>query len=164
MDKVLTALPETHGRWLINGTDGVSSTIAGVGLSEWKNQRETRRRSSRVQGRMGMVEGSNIFAFQLPPLPGSTGGLPVQMVIRSPSDHRTVYEAMESFKKAARESGMFIVVDSDLDFNQPVVEVRIDRSKANDLGITMRRSATRWRRCWAATTSTASISRGAPIR
>src|SRR5215472_14850883 len=33
---------------------------------------------------------------------------------------------------------MFIVVDSDLDFNQPVIHVDIDRSKANELGITMR--------------------------
>ena len=44
---------------------------------------------------------------------------------------------MEKIKAAARKSGMFIVVDSDLDFNQPVIHVKIDRSKANDLGITM---------------------------
>src|ERR1700752_4973640 len=87
---------------------------------------------------MGAVEGSNIFAFQLPSLPGSTGGLPVQMVIRSPSDNRTVFEAMEALKKAARESGKFAVVDSDLDFNNPVVEVRVDRAKANNLGVTMK--------------------------
>ena len=138
-DEVLTALPETHGRWLINGTDGVSSSIGGVGLSEWKNRkRDASQIQHDVQGRMGAVEGSNIFAFQLPSLPGSTGGLPVQMVIRSPSDHRTVFEAMESFKKAARESGKFAVVDSDLDFNNPVVEVRVDRAKANNLGVTMK--------------------------
>jgi len=45
---------------------------------------------------------------------------------------------MEKIKAAARKSGMFIVVDSDLDFNQPVIHVDIDRSKANELGITMR--------------------------
>ena len=138
-DEVLTALPETQGRWLINGSDGVSSSIGGVGLSEWKNRkRDASQIQHDVQGRMGAVEGSNIFAFQLPSLPGSTGGLPVQMVIRSPSDHRTVFEAMESFKKAARESGKFAVVDSDLDFNNPVVEVRVDRAKANNLGVTMK--------------------------
>jgi hypothetical protein len=30
---------------------------------------------------------------------------------------------------------MFIVSDSDLDFNRPVVRIKIDRSKASDLGI-----------------------------
>src|ERR1700755_2496039 len=44
---------------------------------------------------------------------------------------------MLKLKDAARKSGLFIVSDSDLDFNQPVVRVRIDRSKASDLGITM---------------------------
>ncbi len=138
-DEVLTALPETQGRWLINGSDGVSSSIGGVGLSEWKNRkRDASQIQHDVQGRMSAVEGSNIFAFQLPSLPGSTGGLPVQMVIRSPSDHRTLFEAMETFKQAAQKSGKFAVVDSDLDFNNPVVEVRVDRAKANNLGVTMK--------------------------
>jgi len=60
------------------------------------------------------------------------------MVIYSPQDYQAIYEAMEKIKAAARKSGMFIVVDSDLDFNQPVIHVDIDRSKANALGITMR--------------------------
>ena len=44
---------------------------------------------------------------------------------------------MEEIKAAARKSGLFIVTDSDLAFNNPVIRVDIDRSKANDLGITM---------------------------
>ncbi|MBC7209163.1 MAG: efflux RND transporter permease subunit, partial [Pseudomonas sp.] len=82
-------------------------------------------------------EGVAIFAFQLPPLPGSTGGLPVQMVIQSSQDHRVVFDAMDKIKQAAMASGLFAVVDSDLDFNSPLVNINIDRSKANDLGISM---------------------------
>ena len=44
---------------------------------------------------------------------------------------------MEKIKDAARKSGQFIVVDSDLNFNSPVIRINVDRSKANDLGITM---------------------------
>jgi len=61
----------------------------------------------------------------------------VQMVINSTSGFQTVYEQMSKLKDAARKSGMFIVSDSDLDFNQPTVKVNIDRTKASDLGITM---------------------------
>jgi multidrug efflux pump len=64
--------------------------------------------------------------------------LPIQMVIYSPADYKSIYLQMEKIKAAARKSGMFIVVDSDLDFNQPVINVKIDRSKANELGVTMR--------------------------
>ena len=42
---------------------------------------------------------------------------------------------MEEIKQKARQSGLFVVVDSDLDYNNPVVQVRIDRAKANSLGI-----------------------------
>jgi multidrug efflux pump len=44
---------------------------------------------------------------------------------------------MEKLKDAARKSGLFIVSDSDLAFNQPIVRVKIDRTKASDLGMTM---------------------------
>lgn len=70
-------------------------------------------------------------------LPGSTGGLPVQMVLRSPQDYPVLYRTMEEIKQKARQSGLFVVVDSDLDYNNPVVQVRIDRAKANSLGIRM---------------------------
>ena len=79
---------------------------------------------------MNQIEGTSIFVFQMPPLPGSTGGLPVQMVIQSSQEHRVVFEAMEKIKQAAMASGLFAVVDSDLDYNSPVVQVRIDRAKA----------------------------------
>ena len=90
-----------------------------------------------VQAQLSKIEGVNAFAFNLPPLPGGPGGLPVQMVISSTAGFQAVYEQMLKLKDAARKSGLFIVSDSDLDFNQPVVRVKIDRSKASDLGITM---------------------------
>lgn len=48
-----------------------------------------------------------------------------------------LYRTMEEIKQKARQSGLFVVVDSDLDYNNPVVQVRIDRAKANSLGIRM---------------------------
>src|SRR5260370_16711932 len=90
-----------------------------------------------VQAELSKIEGVNAFAFNLPPLPGGPGGLPVQMVINSTASFQAVYEQMTKLKDAARKSGLFIVSDSDLDFNQPTVKVKIDRSKASDLGINM---------------------------
>jgi len=90
-----------------------------------------------LQAKLNTIEGMSAFAFSLPPLPASIGGLPVQMVIDSTGDFVTVYNAMTAIKNAARKSGLFIVVDSDLDFNQPTIRVDVDRSKANELGVTM---------------------------
>jgi len=51
------------------------------------------------------------------------------------------------------------VVDSDLAFDNPMIRLKIDRSKANDLGISMQTIGIRWRRWWVRTTPTASASR-----
>ncbi|SPU48682.1 multidrug efflux system integral membrane protein [Bordetella trematum] len=90
---------------------------------------------AQLQREVGEIEGSSIFAFQVAPLPGSSGGLPVQMVLRSAQDYPVIYEAMEGIKQRARESGLFVVVDSDLEYDNPVVQVSIDRAKAASLGI-----------------------------
>ncbi len=107
-------------------------------LKPW-NERKTSSLAlqPQVQAKLSSVTGEQIFLFSLPPLPGSTGGLPVQMVISSPGDFPTIFTVMEKIKAAARKSGLFIVTDSDLAFNNPAIRIKIDRSKANDLGITM---------------------------
>ena len=136
LSQVLGAIPEATGTWIINGTDGVAASYAGINLKEWKQrERSAAQIQSELQQQVEGVEGNSIFVFQMPPLPASTGGLPIQLVIRSTKDYRSLYLAMEQIKKQARASGLFAVVDSDLDFNNPVTEVRIDRSKANSLGI-----------------------------
>jgi multidrug efflux pump len=70
-------------------------------------------------------------------LPGSVQGLPVQMVVSAPVDYQQLFDVMQELRKRALESGLFIVSDSDLAFNNPTIRIDIDRSKANDLGITM---------------------------
>ncbi|MPS29822.1 MAG: MexW/MexI family multidrug efflux RND transporter permease subunit [Alcaligenaceae bacterium] len=139
LDDVYKSLPETTGRWIINGSDGLASSIGGIDLSAWNERdRSGAEIQSALQAAVNDVEGSSIFAFQLPALPGSTGGLPVQMVLRSSLDYRTLFDVMEDIKQRARRSGLFVVVDSDLDYNNPVVQVKVDRAKANSLGIGMR--------------------------
>jgi len=138
MDRLFATFPETDITWVVNGNDGPRTAFGGANLSTWeKRQRSADQLQAEIQKAVGEIEGVAIFAFQLPPLPGSTGGLPVQMVIQSSQDHRVVFDAMDKIKQAAMASGLFAVVDSDLDFNSPLVNINIDRSKANDLGISM---------------------------
>jgi multidrug efflux pump len=138
LDKVFASFPETDLRFALNGINGPQNGIAGMLLKPWDERvRSSIKLKPLVQAQLAKIEGVNAFAFNLPPLPGGPGGLPVQMVINSTAGFQAVYEQMVKLKDAARKSGMFIVSDSDLDFNQPVVKVNIDRSKASDLGINM---------------------------
>jgi multidrug efflux pump len=138
LDQAFSAFPETELRFAILGTPTVNQGFAGMILKPWSERKRTAKQIQPLaQGAVAKVEGVNAFVFSLPPLPGSTGGLPVQMVISSTAGHEAVFTAMEKLKDAARKSGLFIVVDSDLAFNQPVFKLAVDHTKANELGITM---------------------------
>ncbi|CCD99366.1 multidrug efflux RND transporter permease subunit [Bradyrhizobium sp. STM 3809] len=138
LDKAFQKFPETDLRFVLNGINGPQGGFAGMLLKPWDERtRSSIKLKPLVQAELSKIEGINAFAFNLPALPGGPGGLPVQMVISSTNGFQAVYDQMAKLKAAARKSGMFIVSDSDLEFNQPVVKVWINRSKASDLGINM---------------------------
>jgi multidrug efflux pump len=138
LDKAFASFPETDLRFVVNGRFGPNQGIAGAILKPWRERsRSSQQLKPLMQRKVAGVEGLNAFVFSLPPLPATIGGLPVQMVLYSPGDYEQIYQTMQQIKAAARKSGLFMVIDSDLDFNQPVIGVKIDRSKANQLGITM---------------------------
>jgi len=138
IENAFQKFPETDLSFVLNGISGQQSGLAGMLLKPWdERKRSSIALKSLVQAELSKIEGINAFAFSLPPLPGGSDGLPVQMVINSTLGFQSVYEQMSKLKDAARKSGLFMVSDSDLEFNQPVVRVKVDRSKANELGITM---------------------------
>jgi multidrug efflux pump len=138
LDQAFGSFRETDLRFILNGRLGPNQGIAGAILKPWaERSRSAQQLKPLMQQKAAAVEGMNAFVFSLPPLPGSIGGLPVQMVIYSTGDYKDIYLAMDKIKAAARKSGLFIVTDSDLDFNQPTIQVKVDRSKVNELGLTM---------------------------
>lgn len=138
LENAFQKFPETDLSFVLNGVSGQQSGLAGMLLKPLdERKRSSIVLKSLVQAELSKIEGINAFAFSLPPLPGGPDGLPVQMVINSTLGFQSIYEQMSKLKDAARKSGLFMVSDSDLEFNQPVVRIKVDRSKANELGITM---------------------------
>ena len=145
VDQAFASFPEVQTRFIVNGAAGLNQGFAGMQLYPWEQRsRKAQAIKPLVQAELSKIEGVNAFAFALPSLPGSIGGLPVQMVISAPGSYATVFETMQKLKEAAMKSGLFIIADSDLAFNKPVVVATVDRSKANDLGITMQSIGNTW--------------------
>lgn len=138
MEAIFKETPEVASTFVLSGMDGPSNGFGGFTLKDWKERdRSAMEIQQEIQQKVGDIEGMMVFAFSIPPLPGSSGGMPVQMVIRSTEGYESIFRVMEQIKDEARKSGMFMITDSDLNFNTPVVEVEIDREKANQLGVTM---------------------------
>lgn len=65
---------------------------------------------------------------------GGFGGLPVQFVLQAPNFEK-LKEKLPMFIEEANKDKTFQVVDVNLKFNKPEINIKIDREKARDLGI-----------------------------
>jgi len=120
------------------GPPASNTAITGLAFKPWSQRENTSAElKTEIQNRVAAIPGMKSVAFQPPVLPGSSGGLPVQFVIGTTDEARQLYDVSQEMLRKANESGLFIFADSDMQFNEPRVDIRVDREKAADLGITM---------------------------
>lgn len=135
---IFVGLPEYQSSFMNNGAGGQNSAFGGVIMTEWQDrERSSAEIQAELNGSMAGLTGVFAAIFPPPPLPAGSGGLPVQMVVRSAEDFPTLYRAMEGIKGAAWGSGLFAFVDSDLAFDSAEARITIDRAKAGEMGVTM---------------------------
>ncbi|MBC3948607.1 efflux RND transporter permease subunit [Pseudomonas folii] len=140
LEKIFESLPEFDNSFMhIGGTGrGQNQMLGGAIFKDWSERdRSSIQIQSQIQAAGSSIDGETLTAIQLPPLPGSSGGLPVQMVLRSPNDFSTLFETAEQIKRAAYASGLFLYVQNDLAFDSPQAHVAIDSTKAREMGVTM---------------------------
>jgi multidrug efflux pump len=130
-------VPETRALFAATAFGGATnSAFVGFAFKDWADRtRSQKELQADIQGRLSKVAGVEAFVFAPPTLPGSGGGLPISMVVRSTGDASQVYDAAEQIKNKAQASGRFIVVQNSMSFDAPQVTVTIDRERAAALNI-----------------------------
>lgn len=130
-------IPETRAQFSAVAFGGATnSAFVGFAFKDWADRtRSSKELQADIQGRLGNVAGVEAFVFAPPTLPGSGGGLPITMVVRSTGDASQVYEAAEEIKTKAQASGRFIVVQNSMSYDAPQVTVTIDRDRAAALNL-----------------------------
>ena len=132
------AVPEIVHAFIVNGYPSVRNGFAGILLKPWD---ERTRNVKQVLGALGprflAIPQAQAQAFSPPSLPGSTGGPPMQFVIRTTGDYQTLAGVVEKMQQAAKDSGLFLFTDTDLKFDTPQYVFHIDADKANRLGVNM---------------------------
>ncbi len=139
MHKVFETVPEKEHVFIINGMgNNVHQAIAGILFKPWEERKRTQKEILQdLQPKVAGIAGAQVISFALPSLPGSTGGPPVQFVITTTADYPQLAQILSEIQQEAQKSGLFIFTDSDLKFETPQIELKIDHDKANRLGITM---------------------------
>jgi multidrug efflux pump len=84
---VFDKVDEKSHVFVINGSGGVNQGMAGLLLKNWGDRKRSQSQIMKgLQPMLANETGAQIFSFSLPALPGSTGGPPVQIVIRTAGD------------------------------------------------------------------------------
>ncbi|MEM8799193.1 MAG: efflux RND transporter permease subunit [Pseudomonadota bacterium] len=129
--------PEYETSFLIN-TNGGGQGFGGMILKDWAaRDRGPNDILPQLSGELSKQAGITTLALNPPALPGSTGGPPVQFVIQTLGSYEELNELSGEIKQRADKSGLFIFTDLSLSFDQPQINMEIDRGKANLAGVTM---------------------------
>ncbi|MBI5768990.1 MAG: efflux RND transporter permease subunit [Verrucomicrobia bacterium] len=144
LEQLLSGFAETTNFFAVAGIDmGSHLPSPSSGLLMWQlqpwnqRQRNTAQLSQMLTGQAMGVAGVSAAAFVPPSLPGAGFGLPVQFVVCSTDDHLRVVEVANDLLQRALASGKFMYGDNDLKFDQPQVDLELDRDKAAAVGLSM---------------------------
>jgi multidrug efflux pump len=130
-------IPETRAQFSAVAFGGATnSAFVGFAFKDWAERtRSSKEIQADIQGRISKVAGVEAFVFAPPTLPGSGGGLPITMVVRSTGEASEVFEVAEQIKNKAQASGRFIVVQNSMAYDAPQVTITIDRDRAAALNL-----------------------------
>ena len=140
--RIIEQFPETAQVFQAVGFPSYNGAFTGMAFKPWnQRKRTTMQVLPEVTAKLNTVAGLKNFVFTPPALPGGGSGPPVQFVILSTENPERVAQVADELVQRALKSGLFYFADTDLKFDQPQVDIQIDRNKAADLGVNMQQVA-----------------------
>jgi multidrug efflux pump len=115
-----------------------SGGMGGMIMEPWSERdRSSAQVLAEVQGKVYQIPGVSSFMLNPPALP-SGGNFPVEFIIASTEDPEKILELAKQLQMKAAQSGKFAFPPRiDMKFDQPQVEVVIDRDKVADMGLNL---------------------------
>lgn len=151
MDRFMVELVNTIKDEIPESDAIISVTSPGFGASTSVNSGFTRLKlvdaadrkksqqeiANKLSAMVRQMPQASTYVSQEPTIGSKFGGLPVQYVLQAPNLDE-LKEKLPFFLEAANKSEVFSFVDIDLQFNKPEVQLKIDREKARNIGVSVR--------------------------
>jgi multidrug efflux pump len=132
---IFSSIPEKQHSFSFGGGNHFVGLFS---LKSWSHRERSQAQvKAELQKKLSSVAGIKAFAGAPPPLPGSGGGTPVQIVVTSTKPLQQMLPVVKRLRRTAQQSGLFVFTQQDLKFDKPLVEINIDRDKVAALGLTM---------------------------
>ena len=119
---------------------GIPNSNQGLGiaiLKPWSEREKAPLVVARTNAALQNMPGVAISSFQFPELPGAGGGLPLQLVITTPNEFRSLFEVASDALAKIKTNHQFVYTDLDLAFDSATMRIKINRDKAGAYGVTM---------------------------
>ncbi len=135
------SFPETTSVFQVNGfsfvSPGQNTMVGGMLLAPWDQRKRSQMQLLPLfQAKLGQLAGVQAAAFNLPSIPGSSRGFPIQFVIKSTADFAQINKYARKMMGAANASGKFLFMTKDLRYDAPQIVINIHRSIASEVGLT----------------------------
>lgn len=143
-EAVIDSVPEAHMVFSLTAAGGGNASVNSGMVIVRMDDPDTRKASQQeIADRMTRISKrfpeAKMFASQEQTISTSLASgskMPVQFVLQN-LDFEKLKEALPKFQAAAQKDSTFAMVDVDLKFNKPELEISIDRLKATSLGISV---------------------------
>ncbi|WP_232223350.1 efflux RND transporter permease subunit [Francisella frigiditurris] len=137
--KILTNIEGEQNTFILNGVMGSNVIFGGFIMKPWDERTILQPRAAqKIQSEVTNIAGIQTYTYQTPSLPGIPRGAPMTFVIQGVTDYEAIYDIANDFIAKMMKSGLFVFAQSDLKFDNPVTDIKIDREKAGNLGLSMK--------------------------
>ncbi len=132
------SLPEVHSTYAVAGSPTVTDVISFMRLKPW-NERERKQQeiAESIRPAVDKIVGVRAFVNNPPSLGQSFRSRPVEFVILSSRPFEEIEEQVERLMNVIRENPGLTGLDHDLRLNKPQIDIRMQRDKIADLGISV---------------------------
>ncbi|MFO7995108.1 MAG: efflux RND transporter permease subunit [Marinobacter sp.] len=134
----MSTVPGYNEDFMILGITAPNAVFGGFKMEPWGDRDISQSEAQPLLDKeLKNVTGLETAVFPRPSLPGSGGGLPFQFVITTGESYERLNDIADELQGKAMESGNFMFLQKSIDFDRPVTQVKVDRDRVADLGLSM---------------------------
>lgn len=138
-ERIFASIPEKTGSLIVNGVPSSNSAFAFIALKPWSQRHRTVDQIiPTLFPQMMQITGIQAFPINESSIPIPGGFMPINLVVQSMGSYQDLNKVMEQLVLAAKQNPNLTNVKSDLNLDQVVLNVNIDRDKAGDLGVSIK--------------------------
>lgn len=130
--------PEVESSLAMSGIPNANQAFGIAIMKTWsQREKDPKELSATLTPKFSDIPSVATTAFQMPELPGSSGGLPVQFVITTSNPFESLVSIASDVLAETQANPTFVYSELDLAFDSATMNIKIDRDRAGAYGITM---------------------------